>query len=1603
MRRLVTMLTMLALTTGILVAGDIVWGEDFENLTGSSPYNPPAGWMNYSPIISGVGVQFLDNVGVGGSVGLRYHASGQVNMHGLFLYTPVVQNIPADATFKMDYRIMQPGSLVNPGNFNGAIEVYACDPIEPDYYYNIMIYLTGIEPSSEWRTISLPLTNYVNQSKIFWIYTYNEVSDNYDIYLDNIRVEIPFNSDLLAENMTGLQTITQGYLSNYRFSVTNIGYQAVAASDYEVTLFLVGDNNNAELIAETQPGVALARGEFATFTFSWQPATAGDFQLYGQVTYTADEDNSNNATALYDVSAGTDIIFDLAVTLEGNAEQGQGVESTYLIIVKNVGVIQANDGDYSVRLKNNGITIGTQAGRAIAPEDTLTFIFSWIPDAIGRFQIYTVVDYEVDVNPEDNTTEPIEVVVLPANLSTVDLFLTPTTTGILYPVNYNYCNSLSQTIFTKEELGGWANQGKIWKLVMRFQRNERAYAVPNDIPVQIYLANAPSTLASFASTADYYDYTHFVKVYDAPLDLGEVNSINDIFIYLGTGEGTEDFIYEGENLVLMMYKEESSSYWGNNWHLNTGTVGINRTLYQYADAPIIDIQHPAPPIQWNNGMSASFPMTKFLIQGVDYGTTLTVNVTDTATNAPIENAKIYVAESPNIFTQTNSGGASVLSNISMEWGIVVSAMGYTTQRFTPAQIGWNEATKTATLNVGLIGRPTDLSIAGYVKLPDTGIGVNGVAVALRGYLSNNTVTTNDNEGNPGYYTFQGLYGLSDYTLTATLSTTPLVINNTEYTNPDPKAVYLGEASTHDAHIHLIETMIYPINVRATANEQDSEVLVTWFNPLWEYTSFSHANLGWNSAFGVYAAATFTVAHRYNAAQLAEKGVAGWDLYKVGFVPNEADAIYTLKIWVTDKAELTDPGTLTPVAIVPIPAVSVGKLNEIFLSNYVAIPEAAQIFVGYEVASKGGSPVAYSYRPENNGFSNLLCVDGGWTTLQAQYYYGSWSIYLTAIAPDTNPANATPVRYSQVTKPTQHPVRPIQLISAQVVGSENVSGNFRLGHTPSRVTRGFNGSFEVYRMLATEEAGNAPLAVVTGLPTTQRDLHYLDSTWGAAETQQTYKYAIKTVHEGSEYHNNYPTSGPVYSNNILKALVGSLAVKVTMQDYDVTGATISLTHESMLVPNLIYTLQPADNGSHTFSQIYLAMPYEVTVTLAGGTTYSNTHAFSYPNNTLNISLLPKTTLLSQAFNAGQPAGWVNIDANNDGYSWGFDNTNFTGPEGAGTTAAYSESFNFGIGTIKPDNWLVSPLIFLPEGVKAGLEFYIAAKAQNYPSDRVLIYIAPADGVGNPGWQTFIENRDTIGDSYGNPASEVIVAGATMLDDHRVKAYPTNNGFYKLDYDISAYEGQTVRIAIRHAFCQDNEAVKIANFLAYAIEFEPIQVSGIVVDVDGNPVGDAKVTLSSALPISAITNYEGAFTLANVPSGMKYTVTATKTGYHSASVNIITGNADFVIAEPIVIDTKLSDSDVTKPNVTALKANYPNPFNPSTTIAFDIAKNGHVAIDVYNILGQRVKKLADRVFEAGTHQVEWNGTDDNGKSVGSGVYFYRMTTKEYSGMHKMLLMK
>ncbi|MFC1564985.1 beta-propeller fold lactonase family protein [candidate division KSB1 bacterium] len=107
--------------------------------------------------------------------------------------------------------------------------------------------------------------------------------------------------------------------------------------------------------------------------------------------------------------------------------------------------------------------------------------------------------------------------------------------------------------------------------------------------------------------------------------------------------------------------------------------------------------------------------------------------------------------------------------------------------------------------------------------------------------------------------------------------------------------------------------------------------------------------------------------------------------------------------------------------------------------------------------------------------------------------------------------------------------------------------------------------------------------------------------------------------------------------------------------------------------------------------------------------------------------------------------------------------------------------------------------------------------------------------------------------------------------------------------------------------------------------------------------------------------------------------------------ITAGRDLIEEDPLI------------PDVFFLKQNYPNPFNPETIIEFGIPESGNVVLKIYNTLGQEVRTLVNKEHEAGVFKMRWDGTNNLGKRVASGVYIYRLSANNKTEIKKMLLIR
>jgi hypothetical protein len=131
------------------------------------------------------------------------------------------------------------------------------------------------------------------------------------------------------------------------------------------------------------------------------------------------------------------------------------------------------------------------------------------------------------------------------------------------------------------------------------------------------------------------------------------------------------------------------------------------------------------------------------------------------------------------------------------------------------------------------------------------------------------------------------------------------------------------------------------------------------------------------------------------------------------------------------------------------------------------------------------------------------------------------------------------------------------------------------------------------------------------------------------------------------------------------------------------------------------------------------------------------------------------------------------------------------------------------------------------------------------------------------------------------------------------------------------------------------------------------------------------------------------------------------YGRSSSSALPKNASSITieTEPVLLSvTGIDNEEISVlPKSFSLAQNYPNPFNPTTTISYSIPESENVKLTIYNVNGQLIKTLVNEQKDAGSYNTLWNGKDESGNSVSSGVYFYRIKAGDFTTAKRMLLVK
>lgn len=260
-----------------------------------------------------------------------------------------------------------------------------------------------------------------------------------------------------------------------------------------------------------------------------------------------------------------------------------------------------------------------------------------------------------------------------------------------------------------------------------------------------------------------------------------------------------------------------------------------------------------------------------------------------------------------------------------------------------------------------------------------------------------------------------------------------------------------------------------------------------------------------------------------------------------------------------------------------------------------------------------------------------------------------------------------------------------------------------------------------------------------------------------------------------------------------------------------------------------------------------------------------------------------------------------------------------------------------------------------------------------------------------------NGSLIGTSDTNISGDATItydSGAIdPYDEQIAKLVVTSQNMVRYSEDIMTIPGW---LSIPELHVYNNES--IVKRAVYEIEAPTVNACTIYSGGNAQFVSGGTITLNPGFHA-----LEGSDFNAYIDQSFSENDNSRQIGNHLLVSNRSTINEIPESEEPIEEPLNNDDILVNIPDEYCIFPNYPNPFNPSTTIRYGLPEQSKVELHVYNIRGQLIKTLDSVVHEAGYHEVTWNGDDNNGKTVSSGIYFYKLQTPEFTSIKRMILLK
>ena len=279
--------------------------------------------------------------------------------------------------------------------------------------------------------------------------------------------------------------------------------------------------------------------------------------------------------------------------------------------------------------------------------------------------------------------------------------------------------------------------------------------------------------------------------------------------------------------------------------------------------------------------------------------------------------------------------------------------------------------------------------------------------------------------------------------------------------------------------------------------------------------------------------------------------------------------------------------------------------------------------------------------------------------------------------------------------------------------------------------------------------------------------------------------------------------------------------------------------------------------------------------------------------------------------------------------------------------------------------------------------------------------------------------------GQPLSNVFIIGASISSGQIVFTFSDIFGRYKLNnlkedyyYLLFAVPGYVPEF-YDNVYVWEEAKPVLAKGMITGIDasLTPIYrhfswgiLTGVIKDENDKPLSGALVMVKNVdgeVLNYGITDNSGSYQINGVPDGLyqiciskvNYSTTTAWVEFNSNESDMLLMNFNLPLNPARIPDDEEPLSQI--PVQIELLSNYPNPFNPETTIRFGLPAAQDVRVTVYDLLGKDVKELVHGTMPAGMHQVSWNGTDNNGHQVASGLYFYALEARDLRLVKKMIL--